>query len=184
MRAGIHTGVRAAHQRISRRATERLDRCMEDYEFRRNATDRIGSQVRCSGEAKRETGVNSDIMLARDLRTREESHLRYECRSCAESMADLLADEFVEFGNSGRMIDRGSAIDVAAAGAPFHFRIDAFAVHRLAAQVALTTYRLSAWPESESAAKITLRSSVWVYRVGRWQMIFYQGTVAKPEGSE
>jgi len=140
--------------------------------------------VRCCGEAKRETGVNSDIMLERDLRAREESHLRYESRSCAESMADFLADEFVEFGSSGRMIDRGSAIDAAASGAPFHFRIDAFAVQRLAEEVALTTYRLSAWSESESEAKITLRSSVWVYRVGRWQMIFHQGTVAKPEASE
>ena len=62
--------------------------------------------------------------------------------------------------------------------APFQFRIDAFTARALAAEVALTTYRLSMWLKSESEARVTLRSSVWVRRAGRWQVIFHQGTLA------
>src|ERR1043165_9070241 len=98
--------------------------------------------------------------------------------SSARSMANLLADEFVEFGSSGRIFDRVAAIEAMSGQAPFQFRIEAFTVRALAAEVALTTYRLSAWSASETESKVTLRCSVWVDRAGRWQMVFHQGTVA------
>lgn len=96
-------------------------------------------------------------------------------------MAELLADEFVEFGSSGRIFDRASVIATTASQAPFQFRIDAFTARAVAAEVALTTYRLSAWSTSEAEARVTMRSSLWVRRAGRWQMLFHQGTVTSRE---
>jgi hypothetical protein len=47
--------------------------------------------------------------------------------------------------------------------------------HQLAADIALLTYR-STRTNALKVASHALRSSLWVYRDGRWQMIFHQGT--------
>jgi hypothetical protein len=119
-----------------------------------------------------------DTDLERELRALEESHLRHEVRSSPESMRALLGEEFVEFGSSGRVFDRAAAIALVSGQAAFHSRLDKFSVRALAPEVALTTYRLSAWSESEDQARVTLRSSVWVHRAGRWVLVFHQGTLA------
>lgn len=118
------------------------------------------------------------MTLERELREREESHLRHESRSRPQFMADLLGSEFMEFGSSGRVLDRAAVIDAAAGQAPFQFRIEAFTARPLASEVALTRYRLVAWSESETHVRVTLRSSIWVRRAERWQLVFHQGTVA------
>ena len=52
-----------------------------------------------------------------------------------------------------------------------------FEVEVLAEGVALATYR-AVRREVGAEAIESLRSSVWVEREGRWQMVFHQGTVA------
>jgi hypothetical protein len=121
----------------------------------------------------------SDPSLERELRDLEESHLRPDVRSSAQAIEAILADDFVEFGSSGRVYDRAAVIASLSGEAAFQWRIDDFVVRALAPGVALTTYRLSAWSESESQARVTLRSSVWVHRAGRWALVFHQGTVAR-----
>jgi len=122
--------------------------------------------------------VQPDANLEQELNDLEESHLRFDVRSSAESMGALLADEFIEFGSSGRILDRTSVLASISGNAACQFRIDAFAVRALAPGAVLTTYRLSAWSDSESQARVTLRSSVWVHRTGRWLLVFHQGTGA------
>jgi hypothetical protein len=113
-----------------------------------------------------------------ELRTLEEHLLRAEVRGSAQSLEAMLADEFVEFGSSGRAFDRAAIIASLAGESGFQWRIDDFVVRTLAPGVALTTYRLSAWSASETQARVTLRSSVWVHRAGHWTLVFHQGTVA------
>ena len=119
-----------------------------------------------------------DTDLQKQLRVLEESHLRHEVRSSPEAMGTLLGEEFVEFGSSGRVFDRATAIESVSGQAAFHSRVDEFNVRALAPDVALTTYRLSVWSEPEEQACVTLRSSVWVHRAGRWVLVFHQGTLA------
>ena len=119
-----------------------------------------------------------DADWERNLRTLEESHLRYEVRSSPESMQALLAEEFVEFGSSGWVFDRAAVIASTSGQAVFQSRLDDFAVRALAPGVALTTYRLSTWSKSEDQVRVTLRSSVWVHRSGQWVLLFHQGTLA------
>ena len=123
--------------------------------------------------------VGPETDLERQLRELEESHLRHEVRSSQQAMESLLAEEFVEFGSSGRIWDRSSIIAALSGGAAFHSRIDDFVARALAPEVALTTYRLSAWSESEAQARVTNRSSVWVHREGGWILVFHQGTLAR-----
>jgi hypothetical protein len=44
----------------------------------------------------------------------------------------------------------------------------------------LVTYRISVHLRDSTATKSTLRGSVWVYRDGRWQLTFHQGTLVSP----
>jgi hypothetical protein len=118
----------------------------------------------------------SDTSLESQVRKLEESHLRSDVRSSPESMLALLADDFIEFGSSGRIFDRAAVIASLSGQPGFESRIDDFVVRALSPDVALTTYRLSVWSTSEGKARVTLRSSVWVHRAGRWLMVFHQGT--------
>ena len=117
--------------------------------------------------------------LEQELRELEESHLRADVRSSPEAMRALLADDFVEFGSSGRVLDR-AAVEASVAGqTAFGYRVDDFMVRTLSPDTALTTYRLSAWPASGGPVRVTLRSSVWVRREGHWVMTFHQGTATE-----
>jgi len=51
-----------------------------------------------------------DATLERELRELEESDLRSDVRSSPGFISGLLADEFVEFGSSGRIFDREAVI--------------------------------------------------------------------------
>jgi glyoxylase I family protein len=119
-----------------------------------------------------------DTITEETLRQLEESHLRPEFRSNPSSIEALLSSDFREFGSSGRVWDR-AAIIAALPGAPaFRWRIEEFAVRVSVPGVAFTTYRLLQAPQSGGAARVTLRSSLWLNRAGRWQLAFHQGTLA------
>jgi hypothetical protein len=81
----------------------------------------------------------------------------------------LIAEDFLEFGRSGRTWTRASIRAVLEEAPSPSVSIEAFDVARLADDVALATYR----------AAHANRSSVWVHRDGRWQLRFHQGTPAK-----
>ncbi|WP_348263828.1 DUF4440 domain-containing protein [Telmatobacter sp. DSM 110680] len=91
------------------------------------------------------------------------------------NVASLLADDFVEFGASGRVWTRDSILELLATerfDAPV---IEDFRCRMLGEHVALVTYRaVRMKPEGERAA--TLRSSLWMRKSGNWQMYFHQGT--------
>lgn len=119
-----------------------------------------------------------DIELEAHLRALEESHLRAEVRSSPEAMLSLLAEEFVEIGSSGRIFDRAAALEAASSHSVSRSRVDDFVVRPLAGGAVLATYRLSTWSEAAAVPRVTLRSSVWVLRGGRWVLAFHQGTPA------
>lgn len=86
-------------------------------------------------------------------------------------LPEILADDFAEFGASGRHWTVGAmraALADATPGEPVEL-LD-FEVALLAPDVALATYRLG--PPRPSN-----RSSVWIRRNDRWQVRFHQGTL-------
>lgn len=121
------------------------------------------------------------LNLQSHLRTLEESHLRPEARSSPEALGAVLAEDFLEFGSSGRVWDRQTILEDVPSEALFRCSIEDFVVRLLAPGVALTTYRLSVGPVEGTEMRTTLRSSVWVQREGRWAMVFHQGTPAAGE---
>jgi hypothetical protein len=83
----------------------------------------------------------------------------------------LLAEDFREFGSSGRVWSREEILELlateSAQAAPV---VEGFEINGLAEGAALVTYR-AVHPHQTS-----LRSSLWVRREGRWKMVFHQGT--------
>lgn len=114
----------------------------------------------------------------------ETSLHRPEVRSSPRLVGDLLADGFVEFGQSGRVFNRPTIIAALAgeataadAGLPV---VSDFSVVALAADVVLVTYQSTRPATETQAGRQTLRSSIWKRRDDRWQMAFHQGTVVPP----
>jgi hypothetical protein len=94
------------------------------------------------------------------------------------SLNALLADEFVEFGSSGRVFDKEGTMAALRGEAAVDASIEGFRTAALAEGLALATYRLVERRADAEAPECSLRSSVWRLRDGRWQIVFHQGTPA------
>lgn len=88
-------------------------------------------------------------------------------------VASLLAEDFREFGSSGRVWDREAILDLLATEPNFITPIvEEFHTQQLAPDTVLVTY------STVRAETRTLRSSIWGLRGGAWQVLFHQGTRA------
>lgn len=94
-----------------------------------------------------------------------------EVRGNPVRLRQLLRDDFVEFGSSGRVYHKRLLIDMMVAENHAPVNVRDFGVRPLSNNVALVTYRTVG-----QAAQEVRRSSVWVREGGRWQMAFHQGT--------
>lgn len=113
--------------------------------------------------------------ISQELQELEQLLLTSTVRQNAQKIALLLADEFREFGSSGRVFSKAEIIDQLQTEPPVSLILNSFESFRLADHIFLTTFRVvkevAGLPPSES-----LRSSIWAFRDGHWQMLFHQGT--------
>lgn len=105
------------------------------------------------------------------LRAKELELLDPEVRSDPPRVRDLLHDEFVEFGSTGRVYNKRILLDMLRDETPSTVVIRDFTVRQLASDTALVTYRSVGQSGQEAR-----RSSVWVRQDGQWRMVFHQGT--------
>jgi len=88
--------------------------------------------------------------------------------------AALLAEEFFEFGSSGRVWTRAEILDPSETSPPPP-AVEDFIVRSIAPELVQVTYR-AVRTMLEGGQQAALRCSLWVWREDRWQMIFHQGT--------
>jgi hypothetical protein len=114
------------------------------------------------------------------LRALEEALMRPDVRNSADRVGRLLADDFIEFGSSGRVFGKAEVVEALRQEGPdpgFRVEVTDFAARQLAPGVVLATYRTSSsGPNAPQSRR--LRSSIWKLIEGRWQMLFHQGTPA------
>lgn len=124
------------------------------------------------------SAANSDLEFFRSL---EQKLHRPEVRRSPDAVRALLADEFIEFGSSGRVYNKASIVAALAeestAEAALVPDVHHFAVQAIAPDAVLVTYRSSRRYPDGASTRTTLRSSIWKLIEGRWQMLFHQGTV-------
>lgn len=116
----------------------------------------------------------NDSDLTAHLRELEEELLRHDVRRDRHRAAALIADDFREFGTSGRVFGKASILNELATETPAELSLAEFACQQLAPEVALVTYRSQR--TDATGTRHALRSSVWIYRDTRWQILFHQGT--------
>jgi hypothetical protein len=103
------------------------------------------------------------------------------------SVSGLLAEDFREFGSSGRVYTRLDILAELSTEQPALVTVTDFTCDLVSPGVALVTYKSLTTHENRSQSR-ALRSSIWVQRpvqpysspgAGRemrWQMLFHQGT--------
>lgn len=96
---------------------------------------------------------------------------RAETRFDRKFMERVLADDFSEFGRTGRVHTRFDTLGVDERPIDAHLRD--IEVDRVTEDVALVTYVSEVQHEVLDLAN---RASIWVRRDGRWQLRFHQGT--------
>jgi hypothetical protein len=115
---------------------------------------------------------------ASQLRRLEQSLLDSAVRRDGERLRQLLADDFLEFGSSGRIWTRKSIIDLLTTELNFQPpEIEEFQCACLSEKVALVTYR-TVRTDGKTGERLccSLRSSIWTRQDGEWRMRFHQGT--------
>lgn len=116
------------------------------------------------------------MRIASEIRGLEEQLLQTRFRHNREAVAELLAEGFREFGSSGRVWNKQQILDHLETEPPFEATLQDFETAEVAAGAVLATYRVTI-RRREAGATHTLRSSLWINREGRWQILFHQGTI-------
>ena len=83
----------------------------------------------------------------------------------------MLTPECLEYGSSGRVFTRDEVLELLACEEPICIQLSDYVARLLAPHVAIVTWRAIRPDGTQS-----LRSSLWIRRDGRWQMLFHQGT--------
>ncbi len=100
----------------------------------------------------------------------EEKLLKPEIRTSQIELKNLLADEFFEFGSSGRVLYKDEQLDNGIG--IVKMTLSDFEIHPLSNEITFVTYRIF----NEIKKQHTLRSSIWKFKDGHWKMYFHQGT--------
>lgn len=115
--------------------------------------------------------MKTDPDLKHHLMQLEENLLKPEVRSSKAELERLLADEFFEFGSSGRVLYKDEEITEEGIGI-VKMELKDFEIHLLSDEIVLATYRIF----NESSNQHSLRSSIWKKKSDGWKMVFHQGT--------
>jgi hypothetical protein len=92
-----------------------------------------------------------------------------------ESLAALLAEDFQEYGSSGRAFGTDAVLEALIPGGRPRILLEDFTATVVAAGVVLVRY-VSRSVAGAGWKPPALRSSLWTHREGRWQLLFHQGT--------
>lgn len=89
----------------------------------------------------------------------------------AEDAALLIAEDFVEFGASGKVWSKAEIIAAMSQWSLIERTIENFSVRELSASACLVTYKVVGVTKDRQASPFSLRSSIWRYTGGKWQII-------------
>ena len=111
----------------------------------------------------------------------ETTLLKPEIRSSVKDLDLLLADDFMEFGSSGKIYDKKMILERLPKDTEIssvQFEVSNFQVKALSENVVLATFKTS--KISPDNNRLTaLRASIWRNTNGNWQIIYHQGTPTK-----
>ncbi len=101
--------------------------------------------------------------LQEEFRRLEERLLQPDVRKSAQAVADLLADDFIEFGSSWGVFNKQQVIEGLRQETPTQRPLMEFKASVLAPDIVLTTYQAVWYSGSDEQPAFSLRSSVWYH---------------------
>jgi hypothetical protein len=122
-------------------------------------------------------GMEIDKLPREEIKGLEERLLQPKLRKSSQDLAYLLADEFIEFGSSGRIFNKLETIEALQQEPTDVLSLKDFQIRALAPNVMLATYLAAKYSEVTEQTTYSLRSSIWKLLEGRWQIVFHQGTL-------
>ncbi len=122
---------------------------------------------------KEENSIRQELFKLEDLL------LQPSIRKSTSELSNILSEEFIEFGSSGKIFSKQQIIDALQQESPIKMTIHNFEIKELAPSVILSTYQISVDDKSAQPIVTSLRSSIWKLLDEKWQMIFHQGTLIK-----
>jgi hypothetical protein len=117
--------------------------------------------------------MDPDESLEEAILTHESWTLDPAVRSSIELMGDLLSDDFVELGASGRVHTRGEVLELSSTTESGEIEIDAFAMRALGSEHAPTTCRAAKPGAKKHGTGVAWRCSPWRLEGERWCMIYH-----------
>jgi len=103
----------------------------------------------------------------------ELSLLTSSVRKSTEALDQLLAEEFIEFGSSGKIFNKKEILEILPLEEGFGvYSIKDFNLITLSPTVMLARYKATI------DGTTSLRSSIWKNNGDTWQMVFHQGTLS------
>jgi len=126
------------------------------------------------------TRENTDV--AAILLRSELSLLDPETRRDPARVLKLLADDFEEFGQSGRRWTLDEILNLLSTESFQPPALENFRCRELSHGVALVTYSTVRMNPDTGRHSATLRSSLWTKVAGEWRCRFHQGTPAANRG--
>ena len=108
----------------------------------------------------------------------EQHLLKPEVRADRNAVSALLAEDFREFGVSGKVWSRSEILAQLAAESPVDLQASDFKITMLSPSIALVTYR-STRSRPGQPPRHALRSSIWQLQEGHWRILFHQGTLTQ-----
>ncbi|MCE9548860.1 DUF4440 domain-containing protein [Candidatus Nomurabacteria bacterium] len=117
---------------------------------------------------------NIDVAFFQDLETKLH---KKEVRNSPKLVSELLADDFIEFGSSGLVYDKSTTLNsLGKEEVDLEITVDNFRVQKLSEGVVLVNYKTSKLNPKIDSNFESLRTSIWKFLDGKWQLIFHQGT--------
>ncbi|MEH6940079.1 DUF4440 domain-containing protein [Bacillus sp. JJ664] len=118
--------------------------------------------------------MNNQLELKKHLQELEQQLIAPETRTKPVEVDKLLADNFFEFGSSGNVWYKKDFVGDDGLSV-LKMTLSEFEIYPLSEDTVLATYYI----KDETRMQNTLRSSIWKFIDGRWQMFFHQGTITK-----
>jgi hypothetical protein len=121
--------------------------------------------------------LSKDEKLRRDIEAFEERLTNPGPDETRENLGALLAEDFREYGSSGRGCDAAAVVEALMAGDRSSVQFEGYRVRALGRDVALATYLARTAPGPRWVPP-ALRRSPWQRRDGAWRLVFHQSTRA------
>ncbi len=114
--------------------------------------------------------------LTKKIRALEERLLLPEVRRNAEELSELIADDFVEYGSSGKIYTKKDVLEFLPIEPERYMKMENFHARQLSPEVVLLNYDLLSRHAQNRRTRRSARSSIWQLTNGRWQIVFHRGT--------